>query len=476
LTVVSKARAVGLKAAAFSVLANQLVFARLLDMQGRGVPIDLATLAEELKAAKELDQVGSYAFLTQISGRTPTTLRADYYLEKVKELWEARRGLQLTAEYQEAIYANVDGREGLRKASGELGQKLISFGQRAEVMSLAERVAVVRERVAIAAEGKEDRSRWLYTGLPTLDVACKPMGAGDEDHFIVIPGGSASGKSALMRQIGHNNIRAGKRVLVFSAETTVNGWIKKSAAQHVGVDLNNLTEAPRCDLKAFDEECAWMEEHAAGKLLWVVQNEAATPLVFIEDLIAHYDAFENLNGPPDLVIVDYLQMFMPMPNKKCTTPEQSVAYVSRALQGRCRRAKNVWLAGAQLNEDGLKEQRKLNREPPDEDGRPGRVIHRLPQRGDLRQSQQIFHDADRVIFIYRPPVTSAGEEDNLTPEDLRPEQWLVLGKKREGPEAVVKCWFEKRFTRFREFTREEVGMDRAAGGSRSGKTDWTKGE
>jgi len=46
---------------------------------------DISVVAEELKATRQLEQVGNYAFLTQISSRIPTTAQASYFIEKVKE-------------------------------------------------------------------------------------------------------------------------------------------------------------------------------------------------------------------------------------------------------------------------------------------------------------------------------------------------------------------------------------------------------
>src|SRR5687768_11674644 len=44
-----------------------IVFERLLDLYNRQAPIDISVVAEELKTARQLDQIGGYAFLTQVS-------------------------------------------------------------------------------------------------------------------------------------------------------------------------------------------------------------------------------------------------------------------------------------------------------------------------------------------------------------------------------------------------------------------------
>src|ERR1051325_3379290 len=62
-----------------------IIFERLLDLYNRRAPIDVSVVAEELKTARQLDMVGGYAFLTQVSSRIPTTAQAGYFIEKVRE-------------------------------------------------------------------------------------------------------------------------------------------------------------------------------------------------------------------------------------------------------------------------------------------------------------------------------------------------------------------------------------------------------
>jgi hypothetical protein len=62
-----------------------IIFERLLDLYNRQAPIDVSIVAEELKTARQLDQIGGYPFLTQVSSRIPTTAQAGYFIDKVRE-------------------------------------------------------------------------------------------------------------------------------------------------------------------------------------------------------------------------------------------------------------------------------------------------------------------------------------------------------------------------------------------------------
>lgn len=68
---------------AFFCPANQIIYGKLLDLYQRNLPIDTAIVAEELKAGGQLDTIGGYAYLAQVSSRIPTTAQAGYFVEKV---------------------------------------------------------------------------------------------------------------------------------------------------------------------------------------------------------------------------------------------------------------------------------------------------------------------------------------------------------------------------------------------------------
>jgi hypothetical protein len=83
--VLSKCLKAGIAATSFYDPKHGIIFERLLAMFSGGKEIDVAVLAEELKTEKQLDQVGGYAFLSQVSSRVPTTAQDSYFIEKVRE-------------------------------------------------------------------------------------------------------------------------------------------------------------------------------------------------------------------------------------------------------------------------------------------------------------------------------------------------------------------------------------------------------
>ncbi len=62
-----------------------IIFECLINLHSAQKPIDVSVLAEQLKATRQLDQVGGYAFLTQVSSRIPTTAQASYFIDVVRQ-------------------------------------------------------------------------------------------------------------------------------------------------------------------------------------------------------------------------------------------------------------------------------------------------------------------------------------------------------------------------------------------------------
>jgi hypothetical protein len=72
--------------ASFYVPANRAIYEKLIELYAASKPIDIAIVAEELKATPQLEEIGGYTYLTRISERIPTTAGAAYFIEKVREL------------------------------------------------------------------------------------------------------------------------------------------------------------------------------------------------------------------------------------------------------------------------------------------------------------------------------------------------------------------------------------------------------
>jgi replicative DNA helicase len=439
----SLARQIGIRPAAFFHAPHRTVWEAIEALAQAGEVPDLVRARAHLVEHGRLDDIGGDEGLMQFADKVPTTAQLRYFAEQVKFMWDVRHAITVGTRFVEDCYA-TEGREHFVAAAGKLGNSLISLGRRAIAAPLTDDITAVHAEVLARAAGQENRQGWIYTGLKIYDETYLPFGCQREDHFIVVAGGSSMGKSAFMRQIAGAALADNKRVLVFSRETSSAGFCEGLAGSAARVDLRHPARTPKDRIEQFTAECAALSE-LADKRLFCVQHTPATPMLSVEDLEDHVRAFANLRGMPDLVIIDYLQLFGT--RKRCGSREQEVAHVSHTLQALQRSLGGVFVVGCQMNEAGLSEMRNPKRDA------DGKVIHRLPHAGDLRESQAIYHDADRVLCAYLPAEDSAGCMQN-GPGVLSPEVWWVQIKRRRGGTGYVRTRFEKQFQVFTEIGGE----------------------
>jgi replicative DNA helicase len=153
----------GVKAKAFFNPRHQQVWELITELrQGGQSGIDIALLAEEFRLRGQLDQLGGYAFLAQISKAQPTSLSVRYYAEIVVLLWEMRHAVKLAQEVREAAMV-FESREAFAAKASYVGQKLIGLGRKSSTLTMAEEIGEAREHIMSIAEGRFDRSRLVCT-------------------------------------------------------------------------------------------------------------------------------------------------------------------------------------------------------------------------------------------------------------------------------------------------------------------------
>lgn len=459
---VSVAQQAGVRAAAFYSSANATLWETLEALAARRVPVNTETLTVELQSRNLIEDVGGYSQLMELTNGIVQSTHVRHFAEELVLMWQRRHALQLAGKLRENAL-NFSAREEFTTHCDELGRRLVGLGRKAEIRTMAERIDAVMADIDARAEGKEDRSGWVYTGLKLFDERLRPLNSAREDQMTVVAGGSGEGKSALMRQFAENGLQERMRVNMITRETTVDGCIEQMAASRTGFDLMNPDRMLAETRLAFRKYCERMRDEWANKLLFCHEHTANHPLLTIEDLVGRVRQHCFTYGVPHLTVIDYLQLFTT--KRRMQSREQEVAHVSHELQALAREVGGAWLIGCQMNEKGLAEMRQVRRERTS-DGKEGKVIHRIPNAGDLRESQAIYHDADRVLAIYRPPVDSR-DQDQTGPNIDKPEQWICQIKRRRGRTGIIKCWFEKPYTRFVELPNFAHG---AAGGPVSAPT------
>lgn len=177
--VIARSDAAGIEPASFYVPANRLIYEKLIELHTAAKPTELHIVAEELKKAKQLDEIGGYAYLTRISGRIPTTAGAAYFIEKVRELARLRDVIRAATGAVEDCYSYT-GPDDFEKILG----KLKGLDNGANPVAERVRQAMLDTRHPPA----EPQARWLIDRKPV----CTP------GNLAAIVAQAKSGKTAFI--------------------------------------------------------------------------------------------------------------------------------------------------------------------------------------------------------------------------------------------------------------------------------------
>ena len=80
----------------FYRIAHKKIFETMLILSDRGQPVDLVTLAEELKVKNELEDVGGISYITELANAVPTAANIVYYANIVRRSFHCGRHASLS--------------------------------------------------------------------------------------------------------------------------------------------------------------------------------------------------------------------------------------------------------------------------------------------------------------------------------------------------------------------------------------------
>lgn len=410
-----------LSATSFYSAANRIIFEKLVDLYNKGTTIDLGILAEELKTSRQLEEIGGYAYLTQISGRIPTTAQATYFIEKIRELYLLRELIRVATGAVEGCFEYQGGlEEFIDKVEQDLfkvTQDRISDGAKPMKEPTREAMMVINKMMM-----KKGELTGVSSGFKDLDAFTYGF---QRQEMIILAARPSMGKTSLAlnfaEAVAMPKKGPGVPVLIFSLEM--------GSAQ---LALRMLCARARVNMKLLRDGLLSKNGEEQQRLL-TAADEFSKSKLFIDDS-SHLTIMElrakarRLQAREKLgfIIVDYLQLLAPTDSK--VQREQQVAEISRGLKALAKELDVPVLVLSQLNRSAEKE-------------------NRTPKLSDLRESGSIEQDADVVLMLARPK--DADEKFQVAADSAE----LIVAKQRNGPVGDLKLTFLRDITRFENFTQ-----------------------
>ena len=397
-----------------------IIFERMLDLYNRQAPIDVSVVAEELKTSRQLEQVGGYAFLTQVSSRIPTTAQASYFIERVREQALLREIIRSATGAVEDCYAFSGG---IDEFVDQIEQKLFSVTQNRVSESAKQMREPTREAMNVITKMmmKKGELTGVSSGFKDLDSL---LWGFQRTEMIVLAARPSMGKTSLALNFAEAAAMPKKSqpvapVMVFSLEM--------GASQ---LALRMLCSRARVNMKLLRDGLLSKNGEEQTRLLEAADEFSKAP-IFIDDSSAisimqlrAKARRVHARTPLGFIVVDYLQLLSPTDPR--VPREQQVAEASRGLKALAKELNVPVLVLSQLNRSSEKD-------------------NRTPRLSDLRESGSIEQDADVVLMLARP--RDADEKFQVAADSAE----LIVAKQRNGPVGELKLTFLRDITRFENY-------------------------
>ncbi|MFN2609803.1 MAG: replicative DNA helicase [Actinomycetota bacterium] len=396
--------------------ANSEIFIAILELYGKGEPVDAVTLADELTRRDSIESVGGKPYLFTLVQSVPTPGSAAHYARIVEEHALLRRLIEASHEISDIAFGVPEDVDQAIDQSEDLIYKVSQRRNSSDFQALRDLLAENMEMV----EKLYERGSSI-TGLPTGFAELDTLTAGlQPSNLIIIAARPAMGKSAFSVSIAqHVAVEEQVPVVIFSLEMSKNELVQRLMCSEARVDSNRLRRGAL-------QDSDWPKlSHALGKLAEAPIFIDDTANVTIMEMRAKCRRLKSKHGL-GLVIVDYLQLMQPL--KRTDNRVQEVADISRNLKLLARDLDIPVIAISQLSRN---------------------LEHRTDKRpvlADLRDSGSLEQDADLVMFIYRDEVYNPDTSQKGIAE-------IMLSKHRNGPIGKIDLAFLEHYTKFANLAR-----------------------
>jgi len=409
-----------LQADHFWVDAHAWVYAAMQRCYAERRPIDIQTIADELRRRGQLGAVGGVPFLIGLSNGVPTAYHVEHYARIVEQTATLRGLIRASAEIARLAF---DERDDVGDTLDAAEQTLFAVTQRSRQTDFVPLSTIVDEYLAKldAAQGEPERLRPLGTGLADLDHLIGGLFGGDVLCIAARPG---VGKSALAMSVALYVATQPHAVGYFSVEMGRDQLLLRCIAALTGIDVQRLRTSVDLDLDELQRVV-----DAAGRLAERALYIDDTSGITLQALRAKARRLV-MERDAKLLIVDYVQLVTT--GRRSDNRQQEVGELSRGLKQLARELNVPLIMLSQLNRDVEKRTSKV------------------PVLSDLREAGDLEQDSDLVAFIHRPAMY----DDDQKPSTGELEQAeLHVAKHRNGPLGMVPLWYDAQTTTFKNKAR-----------------------
>ena len=399
----------GLNVQDFYRPAHQHVYDAIRGLTATGHPVDAVTVADELRRAGLLEEIGGSEFLLELQNATPAISNASRYAKIVQDTAMLRRLIAVASDIAEIAYLEPDD---VTKALDEAETKVFEISEDRvtdSIKAVSELMPLVMDQLQETFE-RGDTITGLATGYNDLDDLLSGL---QPSTLNIVGARPAMGKTAFGLGLAvHAAQLTRKPVLVFSLEMGHAELTQRILSSEARVDSSKLRNGRLT-------EADWSKLGKAVGRLEVPLYLDDNPRVTVMEIRAKARRMKSREGLA-LIVIDYLQL---MSGTNTENRQLEVSEISRGLKILARELQIPVVALSQLSRN--LESRSDKR----------------PMLADLRESGSLEQDADVVMFLYRDEVYNADSPEKGSAE-------VIVAKHRSGPIGTRRLAFLGAYTRF----------------------------
>lgn len=397
---------------------HQHIFKAVVSLFGENQPVDILTVASELRKEGQMKQAGGEVYLAQLSQKVSSAAHIEYHARIIIQKHIQRELIRISSEIIESAFDETTDVLELLDSSE---QKLFEVAQGNLKRNYESSEALIRQALErIEHISKQEGLSGVPSGFSDLDRITSGWQPSD---LIILAARPGMGKTAFVLSMARNMaIEHDKKVAIFSLEMSSVQLITRIISSETGLNSEKLRKGDLTDYE-------W-KNLTSG----VVDLEKAklfiddTPALSVFDLRAKVRRLASTQGL-DVIIIDYLQLMTVGGSKAQGNREQEISTISRSLKSIAKELNVPVIALSQLS-------RAVET----------RSTSKRPQLSDLRESGAIEQDADIVSFIYRPQYYQIDEWEDGTPCENEAE--IIIAKHRNGSLDDVRLRFIGELAKF----------------------------
>ena len=404
-----------LKPECFYVEAHQRIFNAMQGLANKSQPIDILTVAEELRTREELEMVGGPYYVTKLTNAVVSSANIEAHARIILQKFIQRELIRISGEIiGDAYEDSTDVFDLLDDAENKLFQ-ITNNHLRKDFNSIDTVLVNTIKRIEDLRQRNED-----VTGVPSGFSGLDRVTYGWQNtDLIILAARPAVGKTAFALNLARNAAMHPTKatpVALFSLEMSAGQLVQRILSAESEIWLEKIARG-----KMEEHEMKQLYARGIQRLSQAPLYIDDTPALNIFELRAKCRRLKNQHNI-GMVIIDYLQLMSGTGDGRNSNREQEISNISRNLKGLAKELNIPIIALSQLSR--AVEQRGAK------DG------SRVPQLSDLRESGAIEQDADMVMFLYRPEYY--GLTQNAEGENIKGLTEVKIAKHRNGSLETVK--------------------------------------